>query len=42
MNAGSINELDDPESTKDFRVVLGRESVVRESVSELGLERADA
>ena len=41
-NAESIKELDDPESTKDFRVVFGRESVVKESMSESGLERVDA
>ena len=42
MNAESIKESDDPESTKDFRVVFGRELVVRESVSESGLERVEA
>ena len=42
MNAKLIKESDDPESTRDFRVVLGRELVVRESMSELGLERVDA
>ena len=42
MNAESIKDLDDPESTRDFRVVFGRKSVVRESISELGLERVDA
>ena len=41
-NAESMKELDDPESTKDFRVVPGRELVVRESISESGLERVDA
>jgi len=41
MNAESIKELDDPESTRDFRVIFGRELVVRESMSELGLERVD-
>ena len=40
-NAKSIKESDDPESTKDFSVVLRRELVVRESMSESGLERAD-
>ena len=29
MNAESIKELDDPESTRDFRVIFGRELVVR-------------
>ena len=42
MNAESIKELDDPEFTKDFRVIPRRESVVRESMSKLGLERVDA
>ena len=41
-NAELIEESDNPESTKDFRVVFGRESVVKESVSESGLERVDA
>ena len=41
MNAESMKELDDPESTKEFRVVFGRESVVKGSVSESGLERVD-
>ena len=40
-NAKLMKELDDPESTKEFRIVFGRESVVRGSVSELGLERVD-
>ena len=31
MNAKSIKELDDPESTKDFRVVFRRELLVKES-----------
>jgi len=34
MNAKSIKESDDPEFTRDFRVVLGRESVVKEHVSQ--------
>ena len=42
MNAKLIKESDDPESTKDFRVVFRRELVVKESVSESGLERVDA
>ena len=41
-NAELIKESDDPESTKDFRVVFGIESVVKGSVSESGLERVDA
>ena len=40
-NAKLIKESDDPESTKDFRVVVRRESVIKESMSELGLERVD-
>ena len=41
-NAESIKESDDPESTKDSRVIPRRELVVRESMSETGLERVDA
>ena len=41
MNAESIKESDDPESTRDFRVTFRRESVVRESISESGLEKVD-
>ena len=41
-NAELIKESDDPESTKDFRVVFWRELVVKESMSESGLERVDA
>ena len=42
MNAESMKESDDPKSTRDFRVIFGRELVVRESISESGLERVDA
>ena len=41
MNAESMKESDDSESTKDFRVIFGRELLVKGSVSELGLERVD-
>ena len=37
-----MKELEDPESTRVFRIVSGRESEVRVSVGELGLERVDA
>jgi len=37
-----MKESDDPESMGDFRVVFRRELVVRESISESGLERVDA
>jgi len=36
----SIKELEDLESTRDFRTVFGRVSDVKESVSESGFERA--
>jgi len=36
-----MKELEDPESTRVFRIVLGRESEVRARVRDLGLERAD-
>jgi len=42
MNSESMKELDDPESTKDLRIVSRSLSEVRESVSESGFERADA
>ena len=32
--AESMKELEDPESTRDFRIVSGRVSEVRERVSE--------
>jgi len=41
MNAESKQELDDTKSTRDFRIIFRRELVVRESISELGLERVD-
>ena len=41
MNAESMKESDDPESTKEFRIIFGRESVVKGNVSESGLERVE-
>ena len=41
MNAESMKESDDPDSTKEFRAIFRRESVVKGSVSESGLERVD-
>ena len=41
MNAESMKQSDDPESTRDFRLVSGSLSEVKESVSESGFERAD-
>ena len=37
-----MKELEDLESTRDFRIVSGSVSDVRERVSESGFERADA
>jgi len=37
-----MKELEDPESTRDFRTIFGRVSDVKESVSESGFERVDA
>src|SRR5882724_3036572 len=37
-----IKESEDPESTRDFKIISGRVSDVRERVSESGFERADA
>jgi len=37
-----MKELDDPESTREFKTIFGRVSDVKESVSESGFERADA
>ena len=36
-----MKESEDPESTRVFRIVSGRESEVRVRVRDLGLERAD-
>src|SRR5882672_4192882 len=36
-----MKELEDPESTRDFRIVSGRVSEVKERVSESGFERAE-
>ena len=42
LNECRINkESEDPESTRDFRIISGRVSEVRERVSESGFERAD-
>jgi len=40
MNAESMKQLDDPESTRDLRIMFGSLLEVRESVSESGFERA--
>src|SRR5882724_3069902 len=37
-----MKELEDPESTRDFKTISGRVSDVRKRVSESGFERADA
>ena len=37
-----MKESEDPESTRDLRVVFGRVSDVKGIVSESGFERADA
>ena len=37
-----MNELDDPESTRDSRTEFGSKSDVNESIRVSGLERADA
>ena len=37
-----MNESDDPKSPRDARTKFGGESDVNESISTLGLERADA
>jgi len=37
-----MKELEDPESTGDFRTISRRASEVRKEVSESGFERADA
>ena len=42
MDAKLMNGLDNPKSTRDFRIIFRRVSVVRESISESGLERVDA
>jgi len=36
-----MKELEDPESTRDFRTISRRVSEARERVSESGFERAD-
>src|SRR5882724_3737459 len=41
MNTESMKELEDPESTRDFRTVFGRVLDLKESVSESGFERVD-
>ena len=42
MKAESTKESEDTESTRDFRILCGRVSEVRERVSESGFERTDA
>src|SRR5882724_12328498 len=42
MNTESIKELEDPESTREFKTISGSVLDVKESVSESGFERADA
>ena len=42
MNTESMKELEDLASTSDLRTVSRRESEVKESVSESGVERVDA
>src|SRR5882724_1355966 len=42
MNTESMKELEDLESTMDFRTIFGRVSDVKESVSESRFERVDA
>ena len=42
MKAKLINESDDPESTRDLRIVFGSVSVGREIKSKSGSERVDA
>ena len=42
MNAESINESEDPESTRDVRTRFGNESDINESIRESGFKRADA
>jgi len=37
-----MKELDDPESTREFKTIFRRVSDVKESVSESRFERADA
>ena len=41
MNAESINESDDLESTRDVRTRFGSELDVNESIRESGFKRAD-
>ena len=42
MNAKLMKQSDDPESTRDLRIVSRSLSEVKESVSESGFARADA
>ena len=37
-----MNELEDPESTRDAREILGKVSEDRDSIRESGFERVDA
>ena len=41
MNAELMKQSDDPESTRDLRIMSRSLSEVRESISESGFERAD-
>ena len=42
MNAESMKQSDDLESTRDLRIMSGSLSEVKESISESGFKRADA
>ena len=42
MNAESMKHSNDPESTRDLRIVFRSLLEVKESISESGFERADA
>ena len=42
LNKHRMKESEDPESTRDFKIISGRVSDVRKRVSESGFERADA
>ena len=41
MKVESMNESEDPESTRDAREILGKVSEDRDSIRESGFERAD-
>ena len=42
MKVESMNESEDPESTRDTREILGKVLEDRDSIRESGFERADA